>query len=334
MRLGGILRTTDQPKIDNEELIRFIGSIAPTRFRDNVMDRMVAGLDFSYAAGNGMRFRCSAYSQLGNGGIAMRLIKSKIPSIEELNLPHVIHDIALSRPRADAGHRDDRLGQVDHAGGDDEPDQSPPHVEDHHDRRPGGIPAHAEARADRAARSGDGHAELRAGIAAVLAAGSGRGARRRTARHGDAAHRAAGGGYGAPGVFTVHSASAPQTIERIIAMFPPSEHKLLLTQLAGNLNAIISQRLVICHDGSRRPAVEVLRGGPVPTKYILEGRALELGDYIKSAGNGQQTFDQDLLHLHKEGHITVPEALRERDASGAVDDDAARDQLEGDAVVS
>jgi twitching motility protein PilT len=109
---------------------------------------------------------------------------------------------------------------------------------------------------------------------------------------------------------TVHSASAPQTVERIIAMFPPNEHKLLLTQLAGNLEAIISQRLVICYDGSRRPAVEVLRGGPVPSKYILEGRALELGDYIKSAGGGQQTFDQDLLRLHREGLITVPEALQ------------------------
>src|SRR4029453_11961642 len=70
---------------------------------------------------------------------------------------------------------------------------------------------------------------------------------------------------------TVLSASAPQTVERIIAMFPPAEHKLLLTQLAGNLEAIISQRLAICRDGTRRPACEVLRGGPVPTKYILEG---------------------------------------------------------------
>jgi Tfp pilus assembly pilus retraction ATPase PilT len=110
---------------------------------------------------------------------------------------------------------------------------------------------------------------------------------------------------------TVHSASAPQTIERIIAMFPPSEHKLLLTQLAGNLEAIVSQRLVICHDGSRRPAVEVLRGGPVPQKYILEGRALELADYIKSAGGGQQTFDQDLLEMHRQGLLTAPEALRQ-----------------------
>ncbi|MFT3787663.1 MAG: hypothetical protein QM770_16095 [Tepidisphaeraceae bacterium] len=93
-------------------------------------------------------------------------------------------------------------------------------------------------------------------------------------------------------------------------MFPPSEHKLLLTQLAGNLEAIISQRLVICHDGSRRPAAEILRGGPITTKYILEGRALELGDFIKTAGNGQQTFDMDLARLHHDGFITVPEALR------------------------
>jgi twitching motility protein PilT len=109
---------------------------------------------------------------------------------------------------------------------------------------------------------------------------------------------------------TVHSASAPQTVERIIAMFPPAEHKLLLTQLAGNLHAIISQQLVICEDGGRRPATEILRGGPVPTKYILEGRALELGDYMKSAGNGQHTFDMSLLSLFKQKLITYHEALR------------------------
>jgi twitching motility protein PilT len=109
---------------------------------------------------------------------------------------------------------------------------------------------------------------------------------------------------------TVHSANAPQTIERIIAMFPPSEHKLLLTQLAGNLTAIISQRLVICRDGTRRPAVEILRGGPVPSKFILEGKALELHDYIRTGGNGQQTFDQHLLALHKQELISVAESLR------------------------
>jgi len=93
-------------------------------------------------------------------------------------------------------------------------------------------------------------------------------------------------------------------------MFPPAEHKLLLTQLAGNLEAIISQRLIICRDGSRRPATEILRGGPVPTKQILEGKALELGDYIRTGGGGQQTFDQDLLSMFHQQLISHEEALQ------------------------
>ena len=108
---------------------------------------------------------------------------------------------------------------------------------------------------------------------------------------------------------TVHSASAPQTIERIIAMFPPNEQRLLLTQLANNLEAIISQRLVACRDGSRRPAVEILRGGPVPARYILENKALELSEYMKNAGNGQQTFDQHLLQLYQQGCVSHEEVM-------------------------
>src|SRR5205823_12949528 len=54
---------------------------------------------------------------------------------------------------------------------------------------------------------------------------------------------------------TVHSATAAQTIERVIAMFPPAEHKLLLSQLAGSVEAIVSQRLLPTRDGKRRPAV-------------------------------------------------------------------------------
>ena len=85
--------------------------------------------------------------------------------------------------------------------------------------------------------------------------------------------------------------------------------KLLLTQLSTNLEAIISQQLIICRDHVRRPACEILRGGPVPTKFIMEGRALELGDYMKQGGNGQQTFDQDLLTMFKREQISVSEAL-------------------------
>lgn len=309
IRMGGILRAVNQPKIDDTELQNFITSIAPARMRENAADRMVAGLDFSYAMPGVTRFRCSAYRQLGMCGISMRVIKNRIPSVAELNLPPVINDIALSGrgltlvTGTTGSGKSTTLAAMMNL------------INHHHSCKIITIEdpveylytpklallAQVEVGTDTTSFEQALRQSLRQDPDVVLV---GELRDMETLR---IALRAADTGHQ---VFsTVHSASAPQTIERIIAMFPPNEHKLLLTQLAGNLEAIISQRLVICHDGSRRPAVEVLRGGPVPTKYILEGRALELGDYIKAAGNGQQTFDQDLLNLHRDGHITVPEAL-------------------------
>src|SRR6478609_3549800 len=80
---------------------------------------------------------------------------------------------------------------------------------------------------------------------------------------------------------TVHASRAAQTIERVIAMFPPAEHKVLLSQLAHSLEAIISQRLLVTREGKRRPAVEILRGGAVTEKYILEGKLNELTEYVQ-----------------------------------------------------
>jgi twitching motility protein PilT len=109
---------------------------------------------------------------------------------------------------------------------------------------------------------------------------------------------------------TVHASRAAQTIERIIAMFPPAEHKVLLAQLSQSLEAIISQRLVVMREGGRRPAVEILRGGPVTEKLILEGKLPELSTYIESGESGMQTFDQHLLQMFNQRLIAGREALK------------------------
>jgi twitching motility protein PilT len=111
---------------------------------------------------------------------------------------------------------------------------------------------------------------------------------------------------------TVHASRAAQTIERIIAMFPPAEHKVLLSQLAHSLEAIISQRLVNLREegAGRRPAIEILRGGPVTEKYIIEGKIAELSEYIQGGENGMQSFDQHLLQMYNERLIAGREALR------------------------
>src|SRR3954454_10360267 len=74
VRIGGHLKPIDQPPLTDPELREFIRSIAPARFRENMDDRMIAGMDFSYAAPGLSRFRCSAYRHLGNAGITMRVI--------------------------------------------------------------------------------------------------------------------------------------------------------------------------------------------------------------------------------------------------------------------
>ena len=309
IRMGGILKAVNSPPLADEVVRQFIASIAPPRYRDNLDEHLVHGMDFSYAAPNLSRFRCSSYRQLGKAGIAMRIIKARIPSIAELHLPPVVGEIAnaqrgltLVTGTTGSGKSTTLAAMIDlinqHRATKIITVEDP--VEYLHTAKHS-IIAQLELGSDTPTFDQALRQSLRQDPDVVLVG---------ELRDTDTlriALRAADTGHQ---VFsTVHSASAPQTIERIIAMFPPAEHKLLLTQLAGNLEAIISQRLLICRDGSRRPATEILRGGPVPHKYIMEGRALELHDYMRTAGKGQHTFDQDLLALHRQELISHQEAL-------------------------
>src|SRR5690348_13495881 len=95
-RLGGLLKATDQLPLEDEHVLNFIASIVPKRLSENLEDRIIAGLDFSYFIPGMARFRCSAYRHLGSNGISMRIIRTKISSIAQLHLPPVCADIALS----------------------------------------------------------------------------------------------------------------------------------------------------------------------------------------------------------------------------------------------
>ncbi|MGH7179111.1 MAG: type IV pilus twitching motility protein PilT, partial [Tepidisphaeraceae bacterium] len=246
---------------------------------------------------------------MNNAGIAMRIVRGTIPSLAELNMPSVVGEIALSRKgltlvtgTTGSGKSTTLAAMIDLINNNwpakiiaiEDP------VEYLHVPKQALI-AQLEVGSDTPSFDQALRQSLRQDPDVILIG------ELRDLDTLKIALRAADTGHQ---VFsTVHSASAPQTVERIIAMFPPNEHKLLLTQLAANLEAIISQQLIICRDGVRRPACEILRGGPVPTKYILEGRALELGDYMRTAGDGQQTFDQDLLALFKRSLISTADAL-------------------------
>lgn len=114
---------------------------------------------------------------------------------------------------------------------------------------------------------------------------------------------------------TLHTLDATETVNRIVAVFPPHQQRQIRIQLASVLKAVISQRLVPRADGKGRvPAVEVMiNTGAIRECIIDKDRTKEIRDFIAKghAAYGTQTFDQSLLYLYSKGLITYEEALRQ-----------------------
>jgi twitching motility protein PilT len=114
---------------------------------------------------------------------------------------------------------------------------------------------------------------------------------------------------------TLHTMDAAETINRIVATFPPFQQKQIRLQLASVLKAVISQRLLPRADGQGRvPAAEILLNTARVREYIQDkDKTLKIRDAIAQGfvSYGMQTFDQSLLTLLKEELVTLDEALRQ-----------------------
>src|SRR4029079_17248085 len=114
---------------------------------------------------------------------------------------------------------------------------------------------------------------------------------------------------------TLHSNNADQTLERILNIFQESAHRNVLMNLALNLRAVISQRLVIGKDGRRLPAVEVLLNTPLIRDMIRRGQIHEMKEAMeRRLQEGMQTFEHALVTLYRTGIIDLEEALVKADS--------------------
>lgn len=114
---------------------------------------------------------------------------------------------------------------------------------------------------------------------------------------------------------TLHSNNAPETLDRIINMFPQEQHVQIFMDLAHYLRAIISQRLVRSRAGRRVAAVELMLNTPHIKDLILKGDISAVKEAIKdSSEKGVQNFDDALLNLYKSGTITLEEAMSHADS--------------------
>ena len=113
---------------------------------------------------------------------------------------------------------------------------------------------------------------------------------------------------------TLHTTDVVQTIQRVISFYPPHQHEEVRLSLASNLLAVVSQRLIPRKDGTGRvPGVEIMLSTPTVREYISSAEKTPLIHDLVAEGvtqYGMQTFDQSVLGLLKDGLITEEEALK------------------------
>lgn len=115
---------------------------------------------------------------------------------------------------------------------------------------------------------------------------------------------------------TLHANNANQAVERIINFFPEDRKKQLLMDLSLNLKAVVSQRLLpIKGQGGRIAAMEVLINTPAIADLIYKGEVGLLKEAMGRTNDvGMQTFDQSLLRLYADGLVEYEDALRAADS--------------------
>ncbi len=273
-------------------------------------------LDFAIAMPDGSaRFRANAFHQRKTVGLVMRLIPSEIPTAEQLNLPEILTEVIMAKRGlllmvggTGSGKSTTLAAMINHrnqnAAGhiltiEDPVEFSHPNLKSIVNQREVGVDTASYARALKAS--------LREAPDVILIGEI------RDQETMEAGLELANTGHLC--ISTMHANNANQAMERIINMFPQVRHKQLFMDMAGNLNGVISQRLIPTIKGGRCAAIEVMINTPHIANLILKGELNEIKDAMNSSGSkGMKVFDDALYDLYKAGKISLEEALKNADS--------------------
>jgi twitching motility protein PilU len=262
------------------------------------------------------RFRVNAFVQQGHTGCVIRLINSKIPTLEELDLPPILKEVVLSKRglvilvggtgsgkstslAAMVGYRNEKTRG--HIVTIEDP------VEYVHQHK-GCVITHREVGVD----TDNWHAALKNTLRQapdVILIGEIRD--RETMEYGiqfaETGHLV---------LATLHANSSNQALDRVINFFPDERREQLLMDLSLNIRALVSQRLVPRESGSGRiAAMEIMLNSPLIQDLIFKGKVQEIKDVMsRSTRIGMKTFDQALYDLYEGGFISYEDALRNADS--------------------
>jgi len=262
------------------------------------------------------RFRVNAFVQQARVGIVLRTITTKIPKMEDLGLPPVLKDVAMTKRglvimvggtgsgksttlAAMIGYRNEN--SHGHIITIEDPIE---YVHDHKNclitQREVGVDTDSwEAALKNTLRQAPD----------VILIGEVR--ERETMEHAIAFAET-----GHLCMCTLHANSANQALDRIINFFPEERRAQLLMDLSLNLKGLVSQRLIPLKDmKGRAAAIEILLNSPLISDLIFKGEVHEIKEIMKKSREmGMQTFDQALFDLYESGKIGYEDAMRNADS--------------------
>lgn len=261
------------------------------------------------------RFRVNIFRQRGNVGMVIRQIKTTIPTIDGLGLPQSFKDIIMAKNGmiimvggTGSGKSTSLAGMIDwrnsNQAGHIITVEDP--IEFVHEHKKSVI-TQREVGTDTLEFENALKNTLRQAPDVILI---GEIRDRKTMEHGlefaETGHLC---------LATLHANNANQALERVLNFFPRDMHEQVVLNLAMNIRAVLSQRLVKTLDGKRTPAIEIMINSPRISDLIKKGDISSIKEAMAEGGTyGMQTFDQHLLKLWKDGIIAEEEALRHADA--------------------
>jgi len=309
MRVNGELTKEDMPPLtpgDTEEMARHLLSEDQwSKFEKE------GEIDFSYGIKQVGRFRVNCFRQRGTVAIVLRVINHKAPTLDELGFPQIVKDFA-NKPKGlvlvtgptGSGKSTTLAAMINMINQEkkchiitieDPIEYLHSHGKSIVNQREVGSDTKSFAVALRSALREDPDVilvgemrDLESIAIAITAAETG--------------HLV---------LATLHTVDAPQTVDRIIDVFPPHQQQQIRVQLANTLVGIIAQQLIPRRQGDGRvAALEIMAATPAARNLIREGKVAQLYSVMQTGGKfGMQTMDTSLRNLYQQGVISKEEAV-------------------------
>jgi twitching motility protein PilU len=318
MKVNGRIKPVSESTLTPEQAREVVLSVMTTEQRQE-FDRKHE-CNFAISATGVGRFRVSAFYQRNHCGMVLRRIETKIPSIEDLTLPPIVKNLAMTKRgliifvgATGTGKSTSLASMIGYRN-----QNSTGHIITIEDpiefvhQHAGCIVTQREVGIDTDSFEIALQNTLRQAPDVILIGEI------RTRETMD--HAIAFAETGHLCLATLHANNANQAMDRIINFFPEDRRDQLLMDLSLNLKAILAQQLIPTPDGKgRRVAVEVLINTPLAADLIRKGEVHKLKDLMKrSTQQGMKTFDQALYDLYTEGQITQEDALHYADSANEV----------------